>query len=316
MEPNSLIPLVSVICETFNQEKYIRDCLEGFIKQKTDFIFEVLIHDDASTDKTQVIIKEYCIAHPTLIKPVFQKENQYSQGVSIWETIQYPRAQGKYIAFCEGDDYWTDHLKLQKQVDFLEANPECSAVFGNFTVYDENNGFTKTMKFSKHRYKMFDVMSGLMPGLHNICIRREVFEQIVPLTVNGDIQINYKCALVGQLAYLDENFSVYRITGHGLATSRTAGEKQEIAFSHWYQMHKELGFKHNRALAKYQSYLILSELSHIFCYSYLVTIVKLLRRYTISSYMFHVWRFYYAIQYVFVLFYNEISGRKSIYLKY
>ena len=115
-------PLVSVICNAYNHELYIRDALKGFVTQKTDFPLEILIHDDASTDKTADIIREYEAQYPDLIKPIYQTENQYSRG-GIGK-FQFPRAVGKYIAFCEGDDYWTDPLKLQKQVDALEAHPE------------------------------------------------------------------------------------------------------------------------------------------------------------------------------------------------
>lgn len=112
--------LVSISCITYNHEPYIRECLDGFIMQKTDFAFEVLIHDDASTDKTADIIREYEAKFPNLIKPIYQTENQFSKKVgSINAKFNYPRAKGKYIALCEGDDYWTDPLKLQKQVDFF-----------------------------------------------------------------------------------------------------------------------------------------------------------------------------------------------------
>ena len=118
-------PLVSIICTTYNHGPFIRQCLDGFMMQKTNFTFEVLIHDDASTDNTAEIIREYEDKYPDIIKPIYQTENQYQKGVKIGITYLYPRAKGKYIAECEGDDYWTDPLKLQKQVDFLENNPDC-----------------------------------------------------------------------------------------------------------------------------------------------------------------------------------------------
>lgn len=117
---------VSISCLTYNHEKYIRKCLDGFVNQKTDFKFEVLIHDDASTDGTADIIKEYEQRYPNIIKPIYQTENQYSKGVKISEIYQFPRVKGKYFALCEGDDCWIDPNKLQKQHDFLENNPEYS----------------------------------------------------------------------------------------------------------------------------------------------------------------------------------------------
>mgnify|MGYP003311220885 CR=1 FL=1 len=106
--------------------------------QKTDFAFEVLVHDDASTDKSAEIIREYTAKYPDIFKPIYQTENQYSRGVKISATFLYPQANGKYIALCEGDDYWTDPLKLQKQVDFLEANPEYVMCSHRFKVFKQN----------------------------------------------------------------------------------------------------------------------------------------------------------------------------------
>lgn len=122
-------PLVSIVCETFNHEDYIRQALDGFVMQKTNFIFEILIHDDASTDNTVDIILQYEKKYPSLIRPIYQKENQYSKGVEITTQVQFARARGKYLAICEGDDYWVDPCKLQKQVDFLEKNPEYGLVY-------------------------------------------------------------------------------------------------------------------------------------------------------------------------------------------
>lgn len=134
-----MLPLVSIVCITYNHEPYIRQCLDGFMMQQTDFPFEVLIHDDASTDRTAEIIREYAAKYPDIIKPIYQTENQYSKGVKIGVTYLYPRAKGKYIAECEGDDYWTDPLKLQKQVDFLEEHPDYSLCFHRVTVKYEDN---------------------------------------------------------------------------------------------------------------------------------------------------------------------------------
>lgn len=121
--------LVSVYCLTYNHVDYIRDTLEGFIYQKTSFCYEIFVHDDASTDGTADIIREYALNYPNIIFPIYQQENQYSKGVPIFQKYILPLMHGKYIAVCEGDDYWTDINKLQKQADFLETHPEyCSCV--------------------------------------------------------------------------------------------------------------------------------------------------------------------------------------------
>src|SRR5699024_3016962 len=125
-------PLVSIICTAYNHEKYIDKCIEGFIMQKTNFEFEVLINEDASTDHTADLIREYEKKHPDIIRPIYQTENQYTKRVGLWKTILFPKARGKYIAMCEGDDYWTDPFKLQKQVDFLEVHEDYILVCGGF----------------------------------------------------------------------------------------------------------------------------------------------------------------------------------------
>lgn len=126
LKNNSTEILVSISCLTYNHASYIRTCLDSFLMQQTRFAFEVIIHDDASTDATKEIIEEYTAKYPDIFFPMYQIENQYSQGIKPTPTFNFPRCRGKYIALCEGDDYWTDPLKLQKQVSFLEANEEYS----------------------------------------------------------------------------------------------------------------------------------------------------------------------------------------------
>ena len=139
--------LVSICCITYNHEKYIRDALESFLNQKTNFDFEILIHDDASTDKTSEIIQEYEKKYPNIIKPIYQIENQYSKGISINDTFNFSRAGGKYIALCEGDDYWLDSNKLQKQVDYMGKNHECTLCFHNAMVVSSNDKKLKSSFF-------------------------------------------------------------------------------------------------------------------------------------------------------------------------
>lgn len=116
--------MVTIRCLTYNHEQYIRQCLDGFVMQKTNFRFEAIVHDDASTDGTVEIIREYAEKYPDIIKPIFETENQYSKRDGSIGRIMNEHTHGKYIAICEGDDYWTDPYKLQKQVDFLESHPD------------------------------------------------------------------------------------------------------------------------------------------------------------------------------------------------
>lgn len=132
----SATPLVSICCITYNHASYIRKSLDGFLMQKTSFPVEILIHDDASTDGTADIIRDYAARFPDIVFPLFEEENQYSKPVHKHiDFYNYERARGKYVAYCEGDDYWTDPLKLQRQVDFLETHSDYSVCWHRYRRY-------------------------------------------------------------------------------------------------------------------------------------------------------------------------------------
>lgn len=150
MENNEEPVLVTIRCLAYNHEPYIRECLEGFVMQKTNFKFEAIVHDDASTDKTAEIIREYAEKYPAIIKPIYETENLYSKhDGSLGRIMDDACAHGKYVAYCEGDDYWTDSLKLQKQVDFMEQHPDVSYTCCRFDVKNE---FDKTCKICGNLY--------------------------------------------------------------------------------------------------------------------------------------------------------------------
>lgn len=139
-------PIISICCVTYNHAPFIHKALDGFLMQepptgvsKDEPWYEILIHDDCSTDGTTEIIKEYAAKYPDKIFPLYEEENQYSKGADM-DFFNYNRARGKYIAYCEGDDYWTDPRKLQKQVDFMDAHPEYSICFHDFSLYDSRTG--------------------------------------------------------------------------------------------------------------------------------------------------------------------------------
>lgn len=139
------VPLVSIKCFVYNQAPYLRQCLDGFVMQKTNFAFEAIVHDDASTDNSAEIIREYAEKYPNIIKPILETENQYSKHDGTLESILNESCKGQYIAVCEGDDYWTDPYKLQKQVDYLESHPECGLVWAKAKCfYQEKNKFCGT----------------------------------------------------------------------------------------------------------------------------------------------------------------------------
>jgi glycosyltransferase involved in cell wall biosynthesis len=146
MEQSSNEIMVSICCLAYNHEKFIRQALDSFLNQEVNFKYEVLIHDDASQDATQDIIREYQQAHPEVIFPLLQTENQRSKtGGGMDPRYNYPRSRGKYIAVCEGDDFWTDMQKLQTQINFLEENQDYSGCFCEHRIVDEHNNLTKPM---------------------------------------------------------------------------------------------------------------------------------------------------------------------------
>lgn len=157
--------VVSIQCLAYNHAPYIRQCLDGFVMQKTNFRFEAIVHDDASTDGTQDIIKEYEKKYPDIIKPIYQKENQYSKGIPGYITnLVSSKCKGKYIAICEGDDYWTDPYKLQKQVNYMETHPKCGLVWGKAKCYYQDEEVYKgvTGGYMSDYYDMF-VHYNIMP---------------------------------------------------------------------------------------------------------------------------------------------------------
>ena len=135
--------IVAIRCLAYNHEPYIRECLEGFVMQKTNFRFVAIVHDDASTDKTADIIREYEAKYPEIIKPIYETENQYSKRDGSLGRIMNAAIDAtgaKYVAMCEGDDYWTDPMKLQKQVDFLEEHEEYILCFHKCKNFIQRTG--------------------------------------------------------------------------------------------------------------------------------------------------------------------------------
>ena len=139
MKSQKDVPLVTIRCLVYNHEPYLRQCLDGFVMQKTNFRFEAIVHDDASTDGSADIIREYAAKYPDIIKPIIETENQYSKRDGSLGRIMNAHTHGKYVALCEGDDYWIDPLKLQKQVDFLESNSDYVMTYSDAIVVDGNS---------------------------------------------------------------------------------------------------------------------------------------------------------------------------------
>lgn len=156
--------LVAIRCTVYNHEPYLRDCLEGFVMQKTNFRFVAVVHDDASTDKSADIIRKYAEKYPDIIKPIYETENQYSKYDGSLGRIMNAAIDAtgaKYIALCEGDDYWTDPLKLQKQVDILEADESLMICCTNCSVVDNKSQLL-------HSVRPGDVVKENKEGRYNL----------------------------------------------------------------------------------------------------------------------------------------------------
>ena len=219
--------MVSITCITYNHENYIGDAIDGFLMQKTSFPYEILIHDDASTDRTAEIIREYELKYPDLIKPIYQKENQYSKGVKVGR-FNRERATGKYIALCEGDDYWTDPYKLQKQIDYMEANPCCSMCFHSVAIVDSVGRPTGRLI---NPYKEdcivpieeLIVAGGGFFGTNSVIYPRQCMENPPDFYMQcpiGDAPLALNLAIQGTVYYINEVMSAYRIGVEGSWSDR------------------------------------------------------------------------------------------------
>lgn len=171
------LPLVSIVCLTYNQEKYVKQTLESLLMQRTSFSFEIIIHDDASTDDTKKIIEEYAEEYSHIIKPIYQQENKYSiYGISFQYKHVFSKTIGKYIAMCAGDDFWIDPLKLQKQVDFLENNYEYGLVHTKAAIFNETtNEFEGCHGFEVVSFE--DLLTENTVAALTVCMRAKLLWQ-------------------------------------------------------------------------------------------------------------------------------------------
>jgi len=235
-------PLVSICCITYNHERYIYDAIEGFLIQKTNFPFEIIIHDDASTDGTANIINEYEKKYSKLFVCIYQNENQYSKHIKISSTYVWPKARGKYIALCEGDDYWTDPYKLQKQVDFLEENPEFSICFHKVMILKNN----KLMKdyitdVPGEITTIEDLAHTNYIHTPSVVFRSEYVKNLPEWYYHcpvGDYPLFLIIAQYGKIKYLDKTMAVYRIHQGGTWSQRN---KDDIIISNkWIRTYESM----------------------------------------------------------------------------
>lgn len=229
-------PFVSICCLTYNHESYIRQCLDGFVMQKTKFPIEILIHDDASTDGTQDIIREYEAKYPNIIKPIYQKENQYSKGVKVSLVYNYSRAKGKYIALCEGDDYWTDPYKLQKQVDFLESHPDYVVCSHRFDQYYEDGHRLEKEKddtFQGADYDLRNLIGGKwLTQTLTVMYRRSALDlkRYERYGMSMDIILFYELLKHGKGYCFPEAMGVYRYHNGGVWSEVSQNQRRLVEF--------------------------------------------------------------------------------------
>lgn len=228
--PPETVPRVSVCCMTYNHERFVRHCLDGVLSQETIFPIEVLIHDDASTDHTAEIVREYEARHPWLLRPIYQSENQYRLGIRPNLRFNFPRARGEYIAICEGDDYWIDPRQLQTQVEFLDVHPEYVVCYHDVTEVDEHGNDLGNRTHDKFRrdYSARELMMGAWAPPATRCFRNVLSElpDEIEKVLNVDIFTTVLLGEHGQGKYLGHlRPAAYRQHPGSIWTSLDAQEK-------------------------------------------------------------------------------------------
>ena len=229
-------PLVSIVCLTFNEEEFVRDTFENFLSQQTSFPFEVLVYDDASQDATPQIIQEYVDKYPDIFKATLYTENNFKKGLGfLGLRVGFQEARGKYIAYCEGDDYWCDDLKLQKQVDFLESHSEYEVCAHETLIrndYDEKeNGtlFSHTNvnlfidRRKRQHYTFKDTLTGNIFHISSMMFRNRVIDW--PVWINDVVALDMVLFMIlaerGDIYRLSDIMSVYRHNKHSITCSQT-----------------------------------------------------------------------------------------------
>lgn len=249
------VPLLSIRCLVYNHEPFLRQCLDGFVMQQTTFPFEAIVHDDASTDGSTAIIREYAEKYPDIIKPIYETENQYSKHdgslVRVMNAAVHPAA--KYIAFCEGDDYWTDPNKLQIQVDFLESHPEFVLTSHDYIEYDEDtHEFAQESAWGHSQCNQGDENEIVEFSLGNFfeawwtrplsCVYRrgpyheELYRKGYSSAV--DIYLYYTILKHGKGALMKRVMGVYRRHGGGVWSSNGEDARYGIEIKHDVEIYK------------------------------------------------------------------------------
>ncbi len=245
-------PLVSICSLVYNHAAFLSDYFEGLLKQETTFDFELLIYDDASSDNSAEIILNYAEKYPEIIKPIIQSENQFSKGVDVNIVYNFSRIKGKYVAICEGDDYWTDPHKLQKQVDFLESHPDYNLCCHNWEI-DTNGVISPSPVHYLYKEPLsFDFAT--LPWVWitktvTVMFRNHVFDYdlMKRYQYGRDVQLVYHLLTTGKGYFLPVVMCRYRIHDGGVWGGKDQNEKNRTTW----MVYKELySFENNKAVRK------------------------------------------------------------------
>lgn len=210
-------PKVTFLCTTYNQQDYISDTIKGFLIQKTSFPYEIIIHDDCSTDDTRKVIDSYKVRYPNLIKTIYQKQNQYSQGVPV-TLIAAKQARSDYIALCEGDDYWINESKIENQYKYITSDDTISMIFSPGRILYQGRILKKIDCYYGSQIKQITAQEmldhhGYLGPTASYLIKTSILincKELFREAPVGDFFLELYCAAFGKLVYFPEIGSVYR----------------------------------------------------------------------------------------------------------
>ena len=236
---------VAIKCLVYNHEPYLRDCLEGFVMQQTDFPFVAIVHDDASTDRSADIIREYAAKYPDIIHPIYETENQYSKKDGSLRRIMdaaIAATEAPYIALCEGDDYWTDPHKLQKQVTFLDTHVNFSMCFHASAIQNETHTdvWINCENIAEKEYFANDIFPQWVIPTASVVYRKSMLDKVPSIKhpewmKYGDITLFLQCLSVGKVYGLSEKMSVYRMTEQGAVISQRKEKDLDLKMCRHYK---------------------------------------------------------------------------------
>ena len=234
--------MVSICCLSYQHRDYITQALDSFLKQDCDFRVEILIHDDASKDGTREIIERYADRYGDVIRPLYEEENQYQKGIrNLSGVYNFPRARGKYIAMCEGDDFWLDIRKLSTQVAIMEDHPECSMCCHAARIVSMDDSFRELAQLRPYHNDGFIETEDIISRPVNIptsslLFRTEYAKELPDWYYQcpvGDIPLHLFMALKGRVFYINRPMSAYRVGGGGSWSSLMDQGDQEQRERRW-----------------------------------------------------------------------------------